>query len=148
MVRHGWLYNQPNSQSTSACRFDGAGEVLLDDSARDQPVSSLSGAPFCTAVDPFDTGHVIVAKEGCGLLRSFDGGLTWEVLKIGGLVPDSCENILIHFNAFILGLLYVGIIQSAGGSLLLRSIDGAHSWQLLDAPKQVGQIRYTMFFAV
>jgi hypothetical protein len=126
----------PEVSSKSACRFDGEGEVLRDDGANDQPNSSLSGAPFCTAVDPFDTGHVIVAKEGCGLLRSFDGGLTWEVLKIGGLVPDSCENILIHFNAFVPGLLYVGINQSAGGALLLRSVDGAHSWQLLDVPKQ------------
>jgi hypothetical protein len=130
----------PDVFSKSACRFDGEGEVLRGDSANDQHISSLSGAPFCTAVDPFDNGHVIIAKEGCGLLRSFDGGLTWEVLEIGGLIPDSCENVVIHFNAFVPGLLYVGINQSGGGSLLLRSVDGAHSWQLLDAPKQ-GRIK-------
>ena len=55
---------------------------------------------------------------------------------MGGIVPDSCENILIDFNASVPGLLYVGINQSAGSSLLLRSVDGAHSWQLMDAPKQ------------
>ena len=119
-----------------ASECDGEGGLLPVDSANDNPISSFLSETPCTAIDPFDTGHVIASTEGCNLLRSLDGGLTWEVLKMGGLVPDSCETILINFNASVPGLVYVGINQSAGGSLLLRSVDGAQSWQLLDTPRQ------------
>ncbi len=107
--------------------------VLMRGQVGDNAVDFEQATPLCTFSDPFNSSHLLTEVEDCRLLRSIDGGLTWFKLDMGSLLPRDCQGILIHFNAFVPGLIYVGINEKTDKTRLIRSLDGANYWHLISA---------------
>ena len=90
--------------------------------------------PLCAVSDPLDNNHLLAEVEGCRLLQSIDGGITWFNIDVGSLLPEDCQGVLIHFNPFVPGLIYVAINEKANNARLIRSLDGANHWHMISVP--------------
>ncbi len=88
---------------------------------------------YCSVADPFDPGHLLSVHYGCSLIQSYDGGLTWNTIDLAGLIAKPCQRLIVDFNHFIPGLIYLGINYFKDGARLIRSTDGALNWQLISS---------------
>ena len=107
--------------------------VLMREQVSDDEVEFEAATPLCAVADPLDSSHLLAEVDGCRLLQSIDAGLTWFKLDTGALLPDDCQGVLIHFNVFVPGLIYVGINEKNTNTRLIRSSDGTNHWQMIGA---------------
>jgi hypothetical protein len=109
---------------TSGAVLASEGQVADDD------VKPQAFSQSCKVADPFDPGHLLSSSDKCGLMLT-DGGLTWDALDLGSFLTARCHHLLIHFNPFQPGLVYLGVNKTDGEARLLRSTDGGFRWKVI-----------------
>jgi photosystem II stability/assembly factor-like uncharacterized protein len=108
--------------------------MLTDDRAHDARTVLTVPAPRCVAVDPHDPQRVYVGTFDDGLVASTDGGETWREAWLG-IVDRRVTSVAVSraHRAAGVSVVYAGTEPSN----LYRSEDGAATWQLLPALRQV-----------
>ncbi len=99
----------------------------------------MSGKAEALALSPTfaEDGTAFVAFDGIGLLRTTDGGRTWEAANAGLLYENADFIALAPSPSFAqnqtLYALLAGWAERSESSRLYRSIDGGNSWQRLQS---------------
>ncbi len=126
---------QPADQADSRARSDGSPDAVSNPMPRcpsAEAVHGMAAMPLYPVSDPFDCAHLMLETAGPKLLRSTDGGLSWMESEINALLSDQVRDVLIHFNLFVPGLVYVAINEPGRKQArLARSRDGGVHWQVV-----------------
>jgi photosystem II stability/assembly factor-like uncharacterized protein len=95
------------------------------------------------SIDPRDSRKIVALCEpgqNCGLIRSVDEGLTWEVLNAPDITTYARGSQAVYFHPTIPNHIFL-----AGFDDVLRSTDGGTTWRMINAginTTNVYRIRY------
>jgi photosystem II stability/assembly factor-like uncharacterized protein len=70
-----------------------------------------------------------IGTVGCGVLRSNDGGMSWDTFGRSRCDQAGYGDMPAHVSALAVDAVDVDIVYAAAGQRFFRSTDGAYSWE-------------------